>query len=55
MRKRTKLKRKQANAEQPSNPTLAQVLDGMIGIAVGLAILYWFFTGMWGACVSWLP
>jgi len=53
MRKRTKLQRQQA--AQPGHITLGQVLDGLIGVAIGLVFLYWFFTGLWGACVSWLP
>jgi hypothetical protein len=41
--------------QEDKGPSLVNLLDGLLGVAVGLALLYWFFTGMIASCASWLP
>jgi len=53
MRRRSKSKGKKQPQQQP--PSLSRAVDGLIGIAIGAAIVIWFFSGMWRALMSWLP
>ncbi len=60
MRNRKKQRANRAKAKreargEPTGPSVSQIIDGFIGIAIGLAFLYWFFTGMWASCARWVP
>jgi hypothetical protein len=58
MKSRHKQRTNRAAARQKESqpkPTVMQVIDGLIGAAIALALLYWFFTGAWASCMSWLP
>lgn len=60
MKNRRKQRKKRVQVAQQeqtekTRPTIWQIIDGLLGLALAGAFLYWFFTGMWASCVSWLP
>ncbi len=60
MKNRRKQRKKRARAAQQeqtekTRPTIWQIIDGLLGLALAGGFLYWFFTGMWASCMSWLP
>ena len=60
MKNRRKQRKKRARATQQAQtekkgPSGWQIIDGLLGLALAGAFLYWFFTGVWASCASWLP